>query len=104
LREARGDLECEVLQFGVKEEVEMVKPGGCLDAPDESGEVGKNVGARAMFIDDRENGRRNALGTFVVGEAPDAFTILNDLLPVFWGWWFSLSSRCEMITRSNELD
>jgi hypothetical protein len=93
LREARGDLECEVLQFGVEEEVEVVKPGGCLDAPDERGEVGKNVGARAMFLDDRENGRRNAFGAFVVSEALDAFTILYDLLPVFWGWWFSLCSR-----------
>ena len=93
MREARGDLECEVLQLGVEEEVEMVKPGGCLDAPDERGEVGKNVGARAMFLDDRENGRRNAFGTFVISKALDAFTILNDLLPVFWCWRFSLCSR-----------
>ena len=93
MREARGDLECEVLQFGVEEEVEVVKPCGCLDAPDERGEVGKDVGARAVFLDDRENGRRNAFGAFVVCEAPDALTILNDLLPVFWGRWLSLCSR-----------
>ena len=73
--------------------MKVVKPSRCLDAPRESGEVGKNVGARAIFIDDGEYGRRNALGAFVVGEAPDALTILNDLLPVFWGWWFSLCSR-----------
>lgn len=71
----------------------MVKPSRCLDAPYERGEVGKNVSTRAMFVNDRENGRRNALGAFVVGEASDAFTILKDLLPVFWGWWFSLRSR-----------
>jgi hypothetical protein len=46
-----------------------------------------------MFIDDRENGRRNALGAFVIGEAPDTLAILNDLLPVLWGWRFSLCSR-----------
>jgi hypothetical protein len=71
----------------------VVEPSRCLDAPYERGEVGKNVGTRAMLIDDRENGRRNALGAFVVGEAPDTLAILNDLLPVFWGWRFSLCSR-----------
>ena len=71
----------------------MIKPSRCFDAPYESGEVGKNVGARAMFVDDREDRRRNAFGALVIGEAPDALTILYDLLPVFWGWWFSLCFR-----------
>jgi hypothetical protein len=34
LREARGELEGEALQLGVEEQVEIVKPGGGLDAPD----------------------------------------------------------------------
>jgi len=51
----RGDTEREVLQLRVEEEVEMVKPAGRLNAPDECGEVGKNVGARTVFIDDGED-------------------------------------------------
>ena len=91
--DARGHLEREALQLRVEEEVEMVKPAGCLNAPDECGEIGKNVGARTVFIDDGEERGRDTLGTFVVGKAPDALTILNDLVPVLWGRRFSLCSR-----------
>jgi hypothetical protein len=90
VREARGYLESEVLQLRVEKEVEMVKPALCLDAPDESGEVGKNVGARAVFLNDREDRGRDTLGALVIGKAPDALTILKDLVPVFRGWCFSL--------------
>jgi len=55
VREARGYLEREVLQLRVEEEMEMVKPAGRVGAPDESGEVGKNVGTRTVFLDDRED-------------------------------------------------
>jgi hypothetical protein len=91
--DARRHLECEVLQLRVEEEVEMVKPAGRLNAPDECGEVGKNVSARALFIDDGEDRGRDTLGTFVIGKAPDALTILKDLVPVFRGRRFSLCSR-----------
>ena len=91
--DARGHLEREVLQLRVEEEVEMVKPARRLNAPDECGEVGKNVGARTVFIDDGEDRGRNTLGTFVISKAPDALTILNDLVPVFRGRRFSLCSR-----------
>ncbi len=73
--------------------MEVVKPAGRLDAPDECGEVGENVGARTVFIDDWEDRGRDTLGTFVVGKAPDALTILKDLVPVFRGRRFSLCSR-----------
>jgi hypothetical protein len=33
----------------------MVKPTGRLNAPEECGEVGKNVGARTVSIDDGED-------------------------------------------------
>ena len=92
---ARGHLEREALQLRVQKEVEMVKPAGCLNAPDECGEVGKNVGARTMFIDDGEDRGRDTLGTFVVGKAPDALTILKDLVPVIRGRRFGLCSRRE---------
>jgi hypothetical protein len=91
--DARGHLEREVLQLRVEEEVEMVEPAGRLDAPDECGEVGKNVGARAVFIDNGENRGRDTLGTFVISKAPDALTVLKDLVPVFRGRRFSLCSR-----------
>jgi hypothetical protein len=81
--DARGHLEGEVLQLWVEEEVEVVKPAGRLNAPDECGEVGENVGARTVLIDDWEDRGRDTLGTFVVGKAPDALTILKDLVPVF---------------------
>jgi hypothetical protein len=74
----------------------MVKAGGGLDAPDERGEVRKNVGARAIFLDDGKDGRRDALGAFVVGKAPDALTILKDLIPVFWGWRLGLFPSVRM--------
>jgi hypothetical protein len=74
----------------------MVKSGRGLDAPDERAEVGKNVGARATFLDDGKDGRRNALGAFVVSKAPDALTILKDLIPVFWGWRLSLCPSVRM--------
>ena len=73
----------------------MVKPAGRFNAPDECGEVGKNVGARTVFIDDGEDRGRDTLGTFVIGKAPDALTILKDLVPVFGGRCFSLCSRRE---------
>jgi hypothetical protein len=91
--DARGHLEREVLQLRVEEEVEMVEPAGRLNAPDECGEVGKNVGARTVFIDDGEDRGRDTLGTFVIGKAPDTLTILKDLVPVFWGWCFRLCLR-----------
>jgi hypothetical protein len=81
------------LQLRVEEKVEMVKPAGRVGAPDESGEVGKNVGARTVFLDDREDRGRDTLGTFVIGKAPDALTILKDLVPVFRGRCFSLYLR-----------
>ena len=55
VRDARGYLEREILQLWVEKEVEMVKPAGGLDAPDESAEVGKNVGDRSVFLDDGED-------------------------------------------------
>jgi len=73
--------------------VEIIEPAGRLDAPDESGEVGKNVGAWTTFIDDGEDRGRDTLGTFVIGEASNALTILKDLVPVLWGRRFSLCSR-----------
>ena len=91
--DARGHLEREVLELRVEEEVEMVKPAGRLNAPDERGEVGKNVGARTVFIDDGEDRRRDTLGTFVVGKASDALTVLKDFVPVFRGRRFGLYSR-----------
>lgn len=91
--DARGHLEREVLQFRVEEEVEIVEPAGRLDAPDECGEVGKNVGAGTVFIDDGEDRGRDTLGTFVISKAPDALTILKDLVPVLRGRRFSLYSR-----------
>jgi hypothetical protein len=93
VREARGYLEREVLQLRVEEEVEMVKPARRIGTPDECGEVGKNVGARAVFLNDGEDRGRDTLGTFIVGKAPDALTILKDLVPVFRGWCFSLCLR-----------
>ena len=93
MREARGYLKREVLQLRVEKKVEMVKPALCLDAPDESGEVGKNVGARTVFLNDREDRGRDTLGAFVIGKAPDALTVLKDLVPVFWGWCFGLCPR-----------
>ena len=95
MREARVDLESEVLQLWIEEKVEVVEPGGRLDAPNKRGEVGKNVGTRTVFLDDREDRGRYALGTFVIGKAPDALTILKDLLPVLRGWHFSLCLRCK---------
>ena len=53
--DARGHLKREVLQLRVEEEVKMVKPAGRFNAPDECGEVGKDVRARTMFIDDWED-------------------------------------------------
>jgi hypothetical protein len=73
----------------------MVEPIWRLDAPNERGEVGKNVGTRTVFIDDREDRGRYALGAFVIGKAPDAVTILKDLLPVFRGRCFGLCLRCK---------
>ena len=61
----------------------MVEPVRGLDAPDERGEVGKNVSMRTMLLNDREDRGRYALGAFVIGQAPDALTILKDLVPVF---------------------
>ena len=90
--DTRGHLEREVLQLRVEEEVEVVKPAGRLNTPDERGKVGKNVGARTVFIDDGEDRGRDALGAFVIGKAPDALTILKDLVPVFWGRRFCLCS------------
>jgi hypothetical protein len=81
----------------------MVEPGGGLDAPDERGEVGKDVGTRAMFLNDRKDGRRDALGAFVVGKAPDALTILKDLIPVFWGWRLGLCPSVRMTGRSSKI-
>ena len=91
--DAWGHLEREVLQLRVEEEMEMVKPAGRLNPPDECGEVGKNVGARTVFIDDGEDRGRYTLGTFVIGKAPDALTVLKDTVPVFRGRSFSLCSR-----------
>jgi len=71
----------------------MVKPAGRLNAPDECCEVGKNIGARTVFIDDGEDRGRDTLGAFVIGKAPDALTILKDPVPVFRGRRFSLCSR-----------
>jgi hypothetical protein len=99
LWDARGEVEREVLQVGVEEQVEVVKSGGGLDPPDERSEVRKNVGARATFLDDGKDGGRNALGAFVVGKAPDAFTILKDLIPVFWGWRLILCPSVRMTGR-----
>jgi len=93
--DARIDLEREVLQLWVEEEVEVVEPVRCLDTPDERAKVGKNVGTRTVFIDDREDRGRYALGAFVIDKAPDALTILDDLLPVFRGRCFSLCLRCK---------
>jgi hypothetical protein len=93
VREARRYLEREVLQLRVEKEVEMVEPAERLDAPDESGEVGKNVGARTVFLNDQEDRGRDTLGTFVIGKALDALTVLKNLVPVFRGRCFSLRSR-----------
>ena len=93
VQDARGYLEREILQLRVEKEVEMVKPAGGLDAPDKIGEVGKNVGARTVFLDDGEDRGRDTLGAFVIGDAANALTILKDLVPVFRRWCFSLYSR-----------
>ena len=90
MRDAGVNLECEVLQLWIKEEVEVIEPVGGLDAPDERGEVGKDVSVWTVFLDDREDRGRYALGAFVIGQAPDEPTILNDLLPVLWGRRFGL--------------
>jgi len=93
VRDARGDFEREVLQLRVEEEVEVIEPGRRLDAPDERGEVWKDVRARTVFLDDGEDRGGDALGALVICEAPNALTVLKDLLPVFRGWCFSLCSR-----------
>jgi hypothetical protein len=90
VRDAGIDLEREVLQLWIKEEVDVIEPVGGLDAPDERGEIGKDVSVRTVLLDDREDRGRYALGAFVIGQAPDALTILNDLLPVFSGRRFGL--------------
>ena len=95
MRDAGVDFEREVLQLWIKEEVDMIEPVGGLDAPDERGEVGKDVSMRTVLLDDREDRGRYALGAFVISQAPDALTILKDLLPVFWGRRFSLCLWCE---------
>ena len=95
MRDTGVDLEREVLQLRIKEEVEMIEPVGGLDAPDERGEVGKDVSMRTMLLDDREDRGRYTLGAFVIGQAPDEPTILKDLLPVFRGRRFSLCFWCE---------
>jgi hypothetical protein len=62
----------------------MVKPAGHLNTPDKCDEVGKNVSARALFIDDGEDRGRDTVGTFIIGKAPDSaytLTILKDLVP-----------------------
>ncbi len=46
-----------------------------------------------MYVDDGEDRGRDTLGTFVISEAPDALTILKDLVPVSRGRFFSLCSR-----------
>jgi hypothetical protein len=49
-----------------------------------------------MFLEYRKDGGRDALGAFVVGKAPDALTILKDLIPVFWGWRLGLCPSVRM--------
>ena len=91
----RGLISSVRLQLWIKEEIEMIKPVGGFDAPDEHGEVGKDVSTRTVLLDDREDRGRYALRGIVIGQAPDVLTILKDLLPVFQGQRFSLSLQCE---------
>ena len=79
--EMRGLISSVRLQLWIKEEIETIEPVGCPDGPDERGEVGKDVSTRTVLLDDRKDRGRYALGAFVTGQAPDAPTILKDLLP-----------------------
>ena len=95
IQDAGFDLEREVLQLWSKEEIQVVESVGGLDAPDERGEVGKDISTRTVILNDQEDRGRCALGAFVIVQAPPMLTILKDLLPVFRGQRFSRCLWCE---------
>jgi hypothetical protein len=58
-------------------------------------QVGKNKCARTVLLEDREHGGYYVIGTLIVADAANAFTIAQDLLPIITDWglhlilWFS---------------
>ena len=61
---------------GLKE-IEIIESNGGVDAPDERGEIGKDVSTQTVLLDDQEGRGRYNLGAFIMSRACQASDVLT---------------------------
>ena len=76
MRDAGVGLEREVLQLWIKRDRDNRVQWG-VDAPDERGEIEKDVSTQTVLLDDQEGRGRYNLGAFIMSRACQASDVLT---------------------------